>query len=108
MNLGSSCVPDDNFSAENGIIVVRATRWPLAVDPQGQALIWISRLEESNGIQVCTMVTGLQRYPGNWIKNETLNFKGKSIERGLLRKTFTELINRKNQIHVIIFELYFN
>ena len=43
---------DDAFSAENGIIVVRATRWPLAVDPQGQALIWISRLEEANGIQV--------------------------------------------------------
>ncbi|KAJ8721187.1 hypothetical protein PYW07_001962 [Mythimna separata] len=46
-------LPDDNFSAENGIIVVRATRWPLAVDPQGQALIWISRLEEKNGIQIC-------------------------------------------------------
>ncbi|XP_037870398.1 dynein axonemal heavy chain 2 isoform X3 [Bombyx mori] len=45
-------LPDDNFSAENGIIVVRATRWPLAVDPQGQALIWISKLEEPNGIQV--------------------------------------------------------
>ncbi|XP_013149055.1 PREDICTED: dynein heavy chain 2, axonemal [Papilio polytes] len=45
-------LPDDNFSAENGIIVRRATRWPLAVDPQGQALIWISRLEENNGIEV--------------------------------------------------------
>ncbi|XP_038214645.1 dynein heavy chain 2, axonemal [Zerene cesonia] len=45
-------LPDDNFSAENGIIVVRATRWPLAVDPQGQALIWISRLEEKNDIQI--------------------------------------------------------
>ncbi|XP_052739543.1 dynein axonemal heavy chain 2 [Bicyclus anynana] len=45
-------LPDDNFSAENGIIVVRATRWPLAVDPQGQALIWISRLEEHNDIQI--------------------------------------------------------
>ncbi|KAG6451929.1 hypothetical protein O3G_MSEX007393 [Manduca sexta] len=45
-------LPDDNFSAENGIIVVRATRWPLAVDPQGQALIWISRLEEQNDIQL--------------------------------------------------------
>ncbi|CAH0581624.1 unnamed protein product [Chrysodeixis includens] len=44
-------LPDDNFSAENGIIVVRATRWPLAVDPQGQALIWISHLEEKNEIQ---------------------------------------------------------
>lgn len=43
---------DDNFSAENGIIVVRATRWPLAVDPQGQALIWITKLEEKNDINV--------------------------------------------------------
>lgn len=46
---------DDNFSAENGIIVVRATRWPLAVDPQGQALIWITRLEEVNNIEVCIL-----------------------------------------------------
>ncbi|KAJ2950243.1 hypothetical protein O0L34_g11605 [Tuta absoluta] len=45
-------LPDDNFSAENGIIVVRATRWPLAVDPQGQALIWIAKLEEHNEIEV--------------------------------------------------------
>ncbi|XP_041988681.1 dynein axonemal heavy chain 2 isoform X2 [Aricia agestis] len=45
-------LPDDNFSAENGIIVVRATRWPLAVDPQGQALIWLSHLEEKNNIQI--------------------------------------------------------
>ncbi|CAH3869754.1 unnamed protein product [Pieris brassicae] len=45
-------LPDDNFSAENGIIVVRATRWPLAVDPQGQALIWISHLEEKNEIEI--------------------------------------------------------
>ncbi|XP_053613118.1 dynein axonemal heavy chain 2 isoform X1 [Plodia interpunctella] len=45
-------LPDDNFSAENGIIVVRATRWPLAVDPQGQALIWISRLEEKSNIEI--------------------------------------------------------
>lgn len=48
-------ITDDNFSAENGIIVVRATRWPLAVDPQGQALIWISKLEEHNDIQVSTV-----------------------------------------------------
>ncbi|XP_068632350.1 dynein axonemal heavy chain 2 [Battus philenor] len=45
-------LPDDNFSAENGIIVRRATRWPLAVDPQGQALIWITRLEEKNEIEL--------------------------------------------------------
>ncbi|GBO98704.1 Dynein heavy chain 2, axonemal [Eumeta japonica] len=51
-NWNSMGLPDDNFSAENGIIVVRATRWPLAVDPQGQALIWLSELEQKNDIEI--------------------------------------------------------
>ncbi|EDV25795.1 uncharacterized protein TRIADDRAFT_23475 [Trichoplax adhaerens] len=38
-------LPNDSFSTENGIIVARGNRWPLMIDPQGQALKWIKNME---------------------------------------------------------------
>jgi dynein heavy chain, axonemal len=38
-------LPADSFSTENGVIVTRGSRWPLMVDPQGQANKWIKKLE---------------------------------------------------------------
>ena len=38
-------LPNDSFSTENGVIVVRGRRWPLMVDPQGQAQKWIKNME---------------------------------------------------------------
>ncbi|KAA0178390.1 hypothetical protein FNF27_00239 [Cafeteria roenbergensis] len=38
-------LPADSFSTENGVIVTRGRRWPLMVDPQGQANKWIRKLE---------------------------------------------------------------
>lgn len=40
-------LPSDNFSTENGCIVTRGRRWPLMVDPQGQAIKWIKNMEMS-------------------------------------------------------------
>mmetsp|Transcript_18885 Transcript_18885/g.22437 ORF Transcript_18885/g.22437 Transcript_18885/m.22437 type:complete len:4042 (-) Transcript_18885:161-12286(-) len=38
-------LPADDFSTENGVIVTRGSRWPLMVDPQGQANKWVRKME---------------------------------------------------------------
>ncbi|XP_035375794.1 dynein heavy chain 2, axonemal [Electrophorus electricus] len=45
-------LPSDMFSTENGVIVTRGNRWPLMVDPQGQALKWIKNMESKRGLKV--------------------------------------------------------
>ncbi|KAJ1563200.1 Dynein heavy chain 6, axonemal [Cladochytrium tenue] len=41
-------LPADTLSTENGILVVRGRRWPLMIDPQGQANRWIRNMEGQN------------------------------------------------------------
>lgn len=45
-------LPQDNFSTENGIIITQSDKWPLVIDPQGQALNWIKHMEAPNNVQV--------------------------------------------------------
>ncbi|CAG0920877.1 unnamed protein product [Notodromas monacha] len=45
-------LPVDSFSIDNAIIVTNARRWPLMIDPQGQANKWIRNAEKDNGIAV--------------------------------------------------------
>ena len=44
-----SGLPKDAFSVDNGVIVAHASRWPLMVDPQGQAAKWVKNLEAGRG-----------------------------------------------------------
>ena len=41
----------DTFSVENAIIVNTSRRWPLMIDPQGQANKWIKKLENEHNLQ---------------------------------------------------------
>ncbi|XP_071037846.1 dynein axonemal heavy chain 3 [Parasteatoda tepidariorum] len=45
-------LPVDNFSVENSIIVKSGQRWPLLIDPQGQASKWIKNMEKESNLKV--------------------------------------------------------
>ncbi|KAA0147151.1 hypothetical protein FNF28_07595 [Cafeteria roenbergensis] len=45
-------LPPDPFSVENAILTVTTRRWPLLVDPQGQAAAWIREMESESGLVV--------------------------------------------------------
>ncbi|KAJ7552701.1 hypothetical protein O6H91_06G065600 [Diphasiastrum complanatum] len=51
-------LPNDSFSIENGIIVANSRRWPLMIDPQGQANKWIRNMERERNLQIIKLTGG--------------------------------------------------
>ncbi|KAL7729890.1 hypothetical protein ACLKA6_014739 [Drosophila palustris] len=45
-------LPPDELSLQNGILTMRASRFPLCIDPQLQALMWIRKKEYRNNLKV--------------------------------------------------------
>jgi dynein heavy chain len=45
-------LPSDTLSVENGILVTRAKRWPLMIDPQQQANKWVKNMEAREGLRM--------------------------------------------------------
>ena len=45
-------LPRDALSTDNAIIMSRSSRWPLMIDPQGQANKWIRNMEAHRSVEV--------------------------------------------------------
>jgi dynein heavy chain len=45
-------LPRDSVSIENGVITQYSRRWPLFIDPQGQANKWVKNMEKENNLDV--------------------------------------------------------
>ncbi|KAK7497834.1 hypothetical protein BaRGS_00010968 [Batillaria attramentaria] len=54
----SDGLPRDQVSTENAVLVTRARRWPLMIDPQEQANRWIRNREAKNGLRVIKLTDG--------------------------------------------------
>jgi len=51
-------LPNDSFSIDNAIIMSKARRWPLMIDPQGQANKWVKNMEKKNQVTVVKLTDG--------------------------------------------------
>lgn len=50
----SQGLPPDELSVQNGILTTRASRFPLCIDPQQQALNWVKKREGKNNLKIVT------------------------------------------------------
>lgn len=61
-------LPKDDFSTENGVISTRGRRWPLMIDPQGQANRWIRNMEGSRLKLIDLKMSGFLREVENAVQ----------------------------------------
>jgi dynein heavy chain len=91
-------LPKDAFSIDNAVIVFNSKRWPLMIDPQGQANRWIKNSEKDNKLYVIKLTDAdMMRNLENAIQFGTpllLENVGEeldpSLEPLLLRSTFKQ------------------
>ncbi|CAF0708408.1 unnamed protein product [Brachionus calyciflorus] len=91
-------LPKDSFSIDNAVIVFNSRRWPLMIDPQGQANRWIKNSEKDNKLTIIKLTdSDMMRNLENSIQFGTpvlLENVGEeldpSLEPLLLRSTFKQ------------------
>lgn len=57
-NWGLFGLPNDSFSVENAIINQKANRWPLFIDPQGQANKWLKSMHKEHSLKALKFTDG--------------------------------------------------
>ena len=88
----------DEFSIDNAVIVFNSKRWPLMIDPQGQANRWIKNSEKDNKMEIIKLTdSDYMRVIENCLQfgyplllenvNEELD---SSLEPPLLKQTFKQ------------------
>eukprot|EP00505_MAST-04D_sp_SCG-Rhode-Island_P000545 Stramenopile-MAST_4_protein_545 len=91
-------LPSDWVSTDNAIMCTRGRRWPLMIDPQGQANRWIKKSESQSHMEVTKMnnVNLLRVFESN-IRNGTpvliediTEFIDPSIDNVLTKNTFQQ------------------
>ncbi|XP_046391604.1 dynein axonemal heavy chain 6 [Ischnura elegans] len=50
-------LPRDMMSVENGVLVTQTRKWPLMIDPQDQANLWIRQMEAENNLRRIKVTT---------------------------------------------------
>jgi dynein heavy chain len=89
-------LPADDFSCENGLLTTMGRRWPLMIDPQGQANRWIRNTYASKNLQIIkltekdflrTLENGI-RYGAPVLLENVLQELDPSLEPVLLKQVF--------------------
>lgn len=60
-------LPNDSFSIDNAIMLFESNRWPLMIDPQGQANKWVKKRERDNQLKVVKQ---------NQVRRREISFRG--------------------------------
>ncbi|KAG5320172.1 DYH10 protein, partial [Pseudoatta argentina] len=55
-NWNSEGLPSDELSIQNGILTLKASRFPLCIDPQLQALNWIKKREQKKNLKILSFM----------------------------------------------------
>nr|XP_039247972.1 dynein heavy chain 6, axonemal-like [Styela clava] len=101
----SEGLPRDFHSIENAIIIKKAHRWPLIIDPQGQAIQWIKKMEGERLRVVYAGDTNYTKIIENAIRvgePVLLHDVDENIDPGLKPVLQCELIHRAGQDYIML------